>query len=189
MMNRISLSSFAFLIILLSLRIELCYGQRQNLSGLNSLVKLIIGIVVGVPICCSIICCICCCCYFNYKRRKADRIAYAMTTNDESAPTELYGKATDPTPPKVVSTPVASHTKRNKHVPSRKRTNSAPQRPANIHETKPAAKGVVARPRFNSVPTKPASTRTAVRNDKLLNSVTAPRSSAKTCPRPQYSPY
>ena len=69
MINRISLSSFAFLTILLSLRIELCYGLRFDSLWL------ILIIVPNLLIFCIIISCVCYCCYFKYKKENADSIA------------------------------------------------------------------------------------------------------------------
>ena len=43
MMNRISLSSFAFLIILISLRIELCYG----LDFVTGVATAVVGVILS----------------------------------------------------------------------------------------------------------------------------------------------
>ena len=145
MMNRISLSSFAFLIILLILRIELCYGR-----GLSTFGILVVGIVVGVPICCIITCCICCCFYFDYKRRKADPIT---NPNDYSVPRVLYSSSAYPTNPlrpttsakapvPITATPQNTVNNRTSNSsispvdhPPRRRTLSASRSVDNTHST------------------------------------------------------
>ena len=125
MMNRISLSSFAFLIILLSLRIELCYGQVQDFLVLYTLVQIFTSIVVNVLIFCNIICSIFCCCYTQYRKRNAGPNTLETNPNGCSAPRILHSGATDPT------NPLRHTTSAKAPVPTIPRPTATPQNTVN----------------------------------------------------------
>ena len=101
MMNRISLSSFAFLIILLSLRIELCYAQLDYFPFIALLV-----VSVSAPNCFFLICCFCCCYYFKYKKRSSRVLLFSSPTNPtNSLRSPTSANAPVPTIPRPTATP------------------------------------------------------------------------------------